>query len=69
MNKEQPKLKFQLDILDFENEKEIIDTIKTLLKLSKDREFVQSVLWKNGEKVKGKISPNISFVFSGCDCD
>ena len=69
MNKEQPKLKFQLDILDFENEKEIIDTIKTLLKLSKDREFVQSVLWKNGEKVKGELSPNISFVFSGCDCN
>lgn len=28
MNKEQPKLKFQLDILDFINDKEIIDTIK-----------------------------------------
>ncbi len=69
MNTEKPTLKFQIDILDYKDDKEILNTIKKLLKLSKDREFTDSVLWRDGEKVKGEISPNISFVFSDCNCD
>jgi hypothetical protein len=27
------------------------------------------LIWEDGEKLKGEISPNISFVISGCDCN
>ena len=68
MNTTKPTLKFQIDILDYQDDEEIIDSIKNLLKLSKDQEFIDSVFWENGEKVSVYVSPNISFMFSGCDC-
>lgn len=67
MNTTKPTLKFQLDIVDYQDDDEIIDSIKNLLKLSRDREFIDNVFWENGEKVSVDVSPNISFVFSGCD--
>jgi hypothetical protein len=69
MNTTKPKLKFQLDIVDFQDDKEIIDTIKNLLKLTKDQEFFDSVSWGEGEKISVEVSPKISFLISGCDCD
>lgn len=68
MNTTKPTLKFQIDILDYHDEKEIINSVKKLLKLSKDQEFIDSVFWENGEKVSVDVSSNISFMFSGCDC-
>lgn len=68
MNTTKTTLKFQLDITNYKNDEEIINSIKKLLKLSKDQEFIDSVFWENGEKVSVNISPNISFIFSGCDC-
>lgn len=68
MNTTKPTLKFQIDILDYQDDEEIIDSIKKLLKLSKDQDFIDSVFWDNGEKVSVDVSPNISFMFSGCDC-
>lgn len=68
MNTEKPTLKFQIDILDYQDDDEIIDSIKKLLKLSKDQEFIDNVFWEDGEKVSFKVSPNLSFMFSGCDC-
>ncbi len=66
MNTTKPTLKFQIDILDYQDEKEIIDSIKKLLKLSKDREFIDSVFWKKGESISVDVSPNISFIVSDC---
>jgi hypothetical protein len=68
MNTTKPTLKFQLDIVDYQDDDEIIDSIKNLLKLSKDPEFIDSVFWENGESISVDVSPNMSFVFSGCDC-
>ncbi len=63
-----PSLKFQLDIKDYQDDKEIIDTIKKLLKLTKSQEFIDSVSWGDGEKVSVEVSPKISFLISGCEC-
>ena len=64
-----PNLKFQLDIVDYQDDDEIINSVKNLLKLSRDAEFIETLIWEDGEKLKGEISPNISFVISGCDCN
>lgn len=61
-----PSLKFQLDIKDYQDDNEIVETIKKLLKLTKDKEFIKSVKWNKGEKVSVEVSPKISFVISGC---
>jgi hypothetical protein len=68
MNTTKPTLKFQIDIVDYQNDEEIINSIKKLLKLSKEQEFIDSVFWENGEKVSVDVSPNISFIISGSDC-
>jgi hypothetical protein len=53
MNTTKPTLKFQLDITDYQDEKEIIDSVKKLLKLSKDPEFIDNVfLGKWGESIR-----------------
>jgi hypothetical protein len=69
MKRQRPKLKFQIDIVDFKNDLEIIDTIKNLLKLTRDKNFIENIDWDSGEEVDVKVSPNISFVISGCNCD
>jgi hypothetical protein len=66
MNTSKPTLKFQIDIVDYKNDEEIIDSIKKLLMLSKDQEFIDNVFLENGEKLSISVSPNISFVFSYC---
>ena len=55
-----PNLKFQLDIVDYQDDDEIINAVKNLLKLSRDPEFIETLIWEDGEKLKGEISPNIS---------
>lgn len=66
MNTTKPTLKFQLDIVDFQDDDEIIDSIKNLLKLSKDRDFIDSVFLEKGETISVDVSPNISFIISDC---
>lgn len=61
-----PKLKYRIDIIDFKSEEEVVDTIRTILKLSRNQEFLQQIFWDKGEKVKVKISPSITFIVSGC---
>ncbi len=68
MNNKKPSLKFQIDIQDFQDDKEIIDTIKNILKMSKDQEFIDT-FFDGDEKIKVNVSPNISFIISGCDCE
>jgi hypothetical protein len=60
-------IKFQLDIQDFQDDKEIIETIKNLLKMSKDKGFIDG-FYDGDEKIKVNVSPNISFIISGCEC-
>lgn len=67
--KPKPNLILQLDIIDFKDDKEILSTIKKLLVVSRDREFIDSVDWGNREIVKGEISPNLSFIIRGCICE
>lgn len=67
MNTTKPTLKFQLDIVDFQDDDDIINSVKNLLNLIRDPEFIDSVFWENGEKVSVDVSPNISFVISYCN--
>jgi hypothetical protein len=60
-------IKFQLDIQDFQDDKEIIETIKNILKMSKDKDFIDG-FYDGDEKIKVNVSPNISFIISGCEC-
>jgi len=60
-------IKFQLDIQDFQDDKEIIETIKKILKMSKDKDFIDG-LYEGDEKIKVNVSPTISFIISGCEC-
>jgi hypothetical protein len=60
-------IKFQLDIQDFQDDKEIIETIKKILKMSKDKDFIDG-FYEGDEKIKVNVSPNISFIISGCEC-
>jgi hypothetical protein len=69
MKQKKQTLKFQIDIVDFKNDLEIIDTIKNLLKLIRDKNFIENIDWDSGEEVDVKVSPNISFVINGCNCD
>jgi len=68
MNTTKPTLKFQLDIVDYQDDDAIIESVRNLLKLSKDREFVDNIFWKNREKVSVYVSPTIPFIISQCDC-
>jgi hypothetical protein len=67
MNSTKPNFIFQIDIVDYQDEKEIIDSFKKLLKLTKDQEFIDSVFWEDGENVSVYVSPTISFIISGCN--
>lgn len=68
MDTDKSTLKFQIDIQDYQDDDEIIKTIKNLLKLTRDTEFIQSVFWEDGEKISAKANSNISILISGCDC-
>jgi hypothetical protein len=60
-------LVFRIDIQDFHGDKEIIDTIKNILKMSKDQDFIDG-FYEDDEKILVNVPPNISFIISGCDC-
>lgn len=67
MNKTRPLLKYRIDIKDFKDDNEIITTIKSILKLSRDEEFLKNIDLDNKEKLNVEVSPNISFLISECN--
>ena len=69
MKSKKPTLKFQIDIEDYKDDKEILDTIKRILKLSKYKDFLENIYWDNEEGLSVEVSPNISFLVNGCECD
>jgi hypothetical protein len=69
MKSKKPTLQFQIDIEDYKDDKEILNTIKNILKMTKDKDFTDSIDWDEGGGVKVEVSPRISFLISGCDCD
>lgn len=68
MKNNKSHINFQLDIQDFHDDEQIIDTIKNLLKMSKDKDFIDG-FYDGDEKIKVKVSPTISFIISGCECN
>jgi len=68
MKTKKPRLRFQIDVIDYKNEVEILDTIKKILKLSKDKDFLENIYWENNG-LSVEVSPNISFLINGCDCE
>ena len=69
MKTEKKTLKFQIDIVDFDDDKHILETIEKLLKISRDQEFIDDIFMIEGRSISVKTSPNISFLFSQCNCD
>ena len=69
MKTEKKTLKFQIDIVDFDDDKHILETIENLLKVSRDQEFIDNIFLKKGRGISIRTSPNISIVFSQCNCD
>jgi hypothetical protein len=69
MKGQRPKLQFQIDIDDFKDDVEILKTIKNILKLTKNSDFTDNIDWDNGRGVKVNVSPKISFLIRGCQCD
>lgn len=68
MSTNNPNLHFKLDIQDFEDDEQIIITIKNILKMAKDDEFIKGFYEDEAEKILINVPPNISFIISGCDC-
>jgi hypothetical protein len=68
MSTNNPNLHFKIDIQDFEDDEQIISTIKNILKMAKDEEFIKGFYEDEAEKILIDVSPNISFLISGCDC-
>ncbi len=68
MSTNNPNLHFKLDIHDFEDDEQIISTIKNILKMAKDEEFTKGFYETEAEKLLINVPPNISFIISGCDC-
>lgn len=62
-------LQFKIDLIDYKNEDEIISAIKNILKLYKDEEFREYVELEDDKMISVRVSPKISFLISGCDCD
>ena len=67
MKNNKSHINFKLDIQDFEDDEQIIETIKKILKMSKDKDFIDG-FYEGNEKIKVNVSPNISFIISGCEC-
>jgi hypothetical protein len=68
MSTNNPNLNFKIDIQDFEDDEQIISTIKNILKMAKDDGFIKSFYEDEAEKILINVPPNISFIISGCDC-
>jgi hypothetical protein len=68
MKNNKSHVNFQLDIQDFQDDDQIIETIKNILKMSKDKDFIDG-FYDGDEKIKVNVSPTISFIISGCECD
>jgi len=62
-------LKFQIDIVDFNDDQHILDTIEKLLKVSRDQEFIDNIFLTKGKGISFQTSPNISIVFRQGNCD
>ena len=67
MKNDKSHINFQLDIQDFQDDEQIIGTIKNILKMSKDQDFIDG-FYEVDEKILVNVPPNISFIINGCDC-
>ena len=68
MKNNKSHINFQLDIQDFQDDEEIIKTIKNILKMIKYKDFIDG-FYAGDEKIKVNVSPTMSFIISGCECD
>ena len=68
MKNNKSHISFKLDIQDFQDDEEIIRIIKNILKMSKDKDFIRG-FYNRERKIKVDVSPKISFIISGCECD
>ena len=68
MKNNKSHISFKLDIQDFQDDEEIIRIIKNILEMSKDKDFIRG-FYNRERKIKVDVSPKISFIISGCECD
>jgi len=68
MKKEKSNMTFRVDVPDFESKEEILGTIKKILELIENKDFVRSIHNDNKDDLEVKIKNGISFIISDCDC-
>lgn len=61
-------LVFRIDIPDFQSKKEIIESIKKILELTENKDFVESFHTHHEDGLEVKIKNGVSFVISDCGC-
>jgi hypothetical protein len=61
-------LVFRLDIPDFKSKNEILNSIKKILELTENKDFIKSFHTYHNDGLEVEIKNGISFVISDCDC-
>jgi|688.fasta_scaffold1734743_1 hypothetical protein len=67
--KNKSNIVFRIDIPDFESKDEILVSIKKILELTDNKEFIDSFLTNHKNGLEVKLNGGISFIISDCDCE
>lgn len=68
MKNKRSNMVFRIDVPDFQSKKEIMDSIKKILELTENKDFVKSFHSNHKEGLEVKLNSGISFIISKCDC-
>jgi hypothetical protein len=62
---------FRLDIQDYKSKRDVIETIKKILDIIDDEDFVENfqTIEKSERGFKVDVKTGISFVLTDCNCD
>jgi hypothetical protein len=66
--KKKSNLVFRVDVPDFQSKKEILDSIKKILELTENKDFIRNFHTHHEDGLKVEINNGISFVISDCGC-
>lgn len=66
--KNKSNIVFRIDIPDFKSKDEILESIKKILELTENKDFVNSFLKNHKDGLDVKLNGGISIIISDCDC-
>jgi len=68
MKKEKSNMTFRIDVPDFRSKEDILGSIKKILELIENKDFVKSFHYDYKDGLEVEIKNGISFIISDCDC-